>query len=325
MGMYRFFLAFLVVVSHLWGRELTLGYNLGVIAVVSFLLLSGYVMAALIGRYYASPGKVLSFYADRFFRLYPQYAFYLLATLALIYVRMPPEQFFLSSVSTEMVLLNFLMLPLGFINYIPGLFGCTLIPPAWSLGLEICFYLVIPFIIIYRLGTVMYVLSVLVFVLACFGVLNPEIYGYRLLPGVLFIFLCGWMIYAHRDMKTPPLSIVLTWVLALSLFAIVYTVNMSTLGYNKEVLVGILVGIPAVWFLRKQKTGQIDQLLGDLSYGVFLNHYMIKWAIDTYCPVNGFGFVSATALLGVSMVLAYLSFRYIESPFLSYRRKLRKV
>lgn len=322
MGTYRLFLAVLVVFSHLWGRENTYGYNVGVIAVVSFFLLSGYVMTALVGKYYMRPAQVMSFYADRAFRIYPQFLFYLFLTLVLISIKRPPDQFFLNTVSPEMVFLNMLILPLGFINYFPDLLGCLLIPPAWTLGLEMCFYICIPYVMIFRAEKVLYVLSLVFFVLACFGVINPEVFGYRLLPGVLFIFLCGGMIYKQRNDVRPSWPVWSTWLLVLSLFVIVHALGLDNLGFNKEVLVGILLGIPAVWILRSQKTGKVDELLGNLSYGVFLNHYAIKWAFDTYWPSSGFGYV--VTLLTLSFVMAFFTYRYVEMPFLSYRRRLRR-
>ena len=54
MGTYRFILALLVLISH---AGVSIGdYNPGVMAVISFYLLSGYVMTILINKYY--PGTI---------------------------------------------------------------------------------------------------------------------------------------------------------------------------------------------------------------------------------------------------------------------------
>ena len=59
MGILRFILAILVLLSHT-GVSL-LGLNPGVMAVIVFYAISGYVMAALIKRHYAAPRRALSF------------------------------------------------------------------------------------------------------------------------------------------------------------------------------------------------------------------------------------------------------------------------
>lgn len=81
MGTYRLILALLVLVSHM--GLTVLGLNPGVVAVISFFMLSGYVMTALIKRYYLAPRSIPDFYLDRLMRLQPQYLFYL--TLSVIY------------------------------------------------------------------------------------------------------------------------------------------------------------------------------------------------------------------------------------------------
>ena len=50
MGLLRLFLAYMVLLSHAGVRIAT--YNGGVVAVIGFYLISGYVMAGLLRRYY---------------------------------------------------------------------------------------------------------------------------------------------------------------------------------------------------------------------------------------------------------------------------------
>ncbi len=67
MGAYRLLLAVLVAVSHM--GKLFMGFNPGVVAVISFLLISGFVMTSLIERNYKAPEKIGRFYLDRALRL----------------------------------------------------------------------------------------------------------------------------------------------------------------------------------------------------------------------------------------------------------------
>ncbi len=53
------------------------GYNPGVVAVISFYLLSGNVMTMLLEKYYKQPSAIPTFYLDRAARLFPQFLFYM--------------------------------------------------------------------------------------------------------------------------------------------------------------------------------------------------------------------------------------------------------
>ena len=75
LGTLRLVLALMVVLSHAGVR--VAGLNPGVIAVIGFYLISGYVMAGLIRRHYRQPAQAGAFYLDRAVRLLPQYFFYI--------------------------------------------------------------------------------------------------------------------------------------------------------------------------------------------------------------------------------------------------------
>ena len=83
LGSLRLLLALTVALSHANFRIGSL--NPGVVAVIGFYLISGYVMAGLIRRHYQQPGKALAFYLDRAIRLLPQYLVY--ASLTLVWHR----------------------------------------------------------------------------------------------------------------------------------------------------------------------------------------------------------------------------------------------
>jgi peptidoglycan/LPS O-acetylase OafA/YrhL len=138
------------------------GHNPGVASVVGFYLVSGYVMTALIRKYYETPGgRFRLFVLDCAMRLYPQFLVYLgLQTLSVWFLKPPiPE---LSDLTVIKFLLNLLMIP---VNFYPldwlGLGTCALTP--WSLGLELLFYLVMPFILIFKVRSPCFGLSLLVF------------------------------------------------------------------------------------------------------------------------------------------------------------------
>lgn len=87
MGVFRLILAVLVAFSHM-GVNL-FGFGTGIVAVISFLIISGFVMTALVDRNYASLQKIPAFYLDRAIRLYPQFIFYFAISCAVIIFYLP--------------------------------------------------------------------------------------------------------------------------------------------------------------------------------------------------------------------------------------------
>ncbi|MFS2197905.1 acyltransferase family protein [Pseudomonas sp. Pseusp3] len=315
MGVYRLLLAVLVAVSHM-GKTF-MGLNPGVIAVISFLIISGFVMTSLIERNYTAPEKVGLFYLDRALRLYPQFLLYFAVSCAVIYFLLPgtPQA---AELTLRNIAASLTIVPLGF--YMFGAAGSWILPPAWSLGLEMCFYLVIPFLIIYRARGVAFALSVVVFMAACLGFINTDLYGYRLLPGVLFMFLCGSYLY-----KAQPKDLAIaagTAVAAALMFAAIMAGWIERRPFNAEVTAGIALGVPAVYLLTKLKFHRIDEFLGNISYGVFLNHYVVMYFLHAIWSVAYDEIIVAT-VLALSLLLSGVSYYCVERPALKLRHALR--
>lgn len=315
MGAYRLFLAVLVAVSHM-GKTFA-GLNPGVIAVISFLIISGFVMTSLIERNYNAPLKIGLFYIDRALRLYPQFLFYFIASCFVIYFLLPdtPQA---ADLTLRNIAVSLTIVPLGF--YMFGATGVEVVPPAWSLGLEVCFYLLIPFLLIYKARGVAFVLSVGVYMVACFGYINTDVYGYRLLPGVLFIFLCGSYLY-----KPNTLGLVITAGTAIAaalIFVAIMAGFVERRPFNAEVSVGIALGVPVVYLLTKFKYHRVDELLGNISYGVFLNHFMVMYILRAFWPV-AYSVNMVILVLGLAYLLSCLTYRYVELPALKLRHALR--
>lgn len=317
MGFLRLVLATLVLLSHAGVR--VAGYNPGVFAVVVFYLISGYVMAGLIRRHYGSPGRIGGFYADRALRIFPQYLFYMVAALAW-QVATGTSTLFLTRSPTALDLLNNLtVIPLNFFMF-NGADAYTLVPPAWSLGAELQFYLLAPVLLLWpRIGAVLAAASLVVQLLAMHAVLNTDWYGYRLLAGVLGFFAAGMLMF-HLRPKALAAAAVIAPVAGLALYLYLHARHLNVISYNTEVLAGWVIGVPLVAWLGRRRSGKLDHLAGDVSYGMFLNHFLVIWLLFA-------GSVQGTAQLAVltacSFLLSWATQRLIEQPVLAWRRRLR--
>ncbi|MEO6918271.1 MAG: acyltransferase [Collimonas sp.] len=313
MGIYRLLLAIAVLLSHL--GITVYGRNIGVFAVVSFFILSGYVMTALLDRHYRQFSSIGKFYLDRAMRLFPQFLFYFFLTLLLITIARPSSPF-IGDVTLPKILLNVIMLPLNFFQYF---LNCQIIPQAWSLGLESQFYLVIPLVVVCQVRGPVFVASLAFFLLAYLGILDSDTWGYRMLPGTLFMFILGSYIY-----RTPgKRSLYAAYLLVCAMLAGVVIHRGWQLPFTFEVLAGLVFGVPAVWVLSKLSFGWIEELAGNLSYGVFLNHFFVIWLFQGI-GISGYSWWYVYALIASSIALACVSYLLVERPVIRLRHVLRK-
>jgi peptidoglycan/LPS O-acetylase OafA/YrhL len=284
MGVYRIFLSNVVIFVHLWTRSspwLELGYP----AVFSFFVLSGYLMTRSITGNYAFNVNGLTRYAlNRALRLYPQYWLVMLFGLAVV-----------SAFPKDAFLLNFKLIRPDTITawlsniFIVGLLNGTtrvLVPPAWSLDIEIVFYALMglglsrskPVVVMWFLASLGY---------TAWMVANDVdfVHRYASYAAASLPFSLGAMLYVYRDackrfLKIPlPITAGMLAVMAVLvkdrvfgdprdagfyiLFASSVLVIISLNNSNSRML-------PQTW----QK---IDRLLGELAYPIFLCH----WAVAT--------------------------------------------
>lgn len=306
MGTYRFLLAVAVMFFH--AGVLIQGRAIGVEAVVSFNIISGYVMTALVDRHYSN--RIGGFYIDRAMRLFPQFLLYLFLTLSIIYIIKPMPQS-LDEISAWRAALNLTMVGLN----IPR---TSIMPQAWSLGLEWQFYLLLPFML--RARTATFVASLLMFAITVSTAwINPAVWGYYELPGTAFMFLTGSFLY--RSDKP------LIWVVYAAMcagFVVTYFTPGLQDNLRFEVLAGVVIGVPVVKALSMANFGKFDAFMGNLSYGVFLNHFALRLIFQ----VAGFSESSRLylpMLLVTSSILSWISYELIEKRVIAIRHKIRNI
>lgn len=323
MGVMRLLLALAVLCSHAGVR--VQGLNPGVTAVIGFYLISGYVMTGLIRRHFASAGRIPAFYVDRLLRIMPQYLVYALATLAWFGVTGTQTMFLAREPGLNDLLNNFTVLPLNFYMF-NGADQFTLIPPAWSLGAELQFYLLAPVLVLWPgYGVALVVASLGVHAAALAGWLDGDWFGYRLLAGVLWVFAAGMVLFVLQ--RTKPLTATVlamgSPVVAGMIYLVLLGKGLHAVPYHQEVLLGWGLGIPLLHWLSRRRFGRLDAWAGDVSYGVFLNHFLLIWLLF---PSGGPDLGNAFELVGLvcaSMLLSWATQRFVERPALAWRRRLR--
>lgn len=339
-GTYRFLLAIFVAVEH---TGLIKDFHLGVIGVIGFYILAGYVMNhSFRHNFNGELSKVPQFYLDRFLRIYPIYWF-ILVVVVLFFVAIDRREVHLNAANLAA---NLTLVPLNFFMFLDpkDIFivhggNAFPIPPAPSVALEIQFYLLIPFLLYCR--TLLYIafaLSFIVFCFAVYGVIHPYNYGYILLPGTLFVFLTGSVLYNYLhgiDTKVGKWYLVLTPLLLFMVLNILVYKRKLELGHNLEIIIGFYVGLAATYFLSQIefktpgmiKTGKaIDKFMGGVSYPIFLSHWLSIWILQYVAAINLFNPSErgrAVLAIMLTIIIATVTYALIDSNIQKWRKKIQ--
>lgn len=320
-GSLRLILALMVALSHA-GVSIA-GYHLGVPAVVIFFMLSGYVVAGLLSEIRPGFFSIVNFYSERMLRLLPLYYFFLIIGFAAWWLGV--DSYFLhASPSFLQWIFNVLIIPLNYFMFYPFVDSFVLVPPAWSLGLEIQFYVLAPWLLKKGwVSVVLMLLSFFVYLVSVFGWINSDWFGYRLLCGNLFVFLIGAFLYRRINYAISGWYLILIWLCMFLLLLYSGGIGRWTAPFVFETLSGFVVGLPLVASLARLPRRSWDDALGQIAYGVFLAHFPVLWLFGY------FGVLVHTdphywPKYVTLIVLASCAGHFlVERPLQSYRRSLR--
>lgn len=322
LGTFRLILALTVALTHV--GVTVAGLDIGVTAVVCFYLISGYVMTGLLRTHYPRPADASHFYLDRALRLWPHYLVVAGITLIWFYLSGTKTYFLARSPTATDLFNNLTIVPFNYYMFNDAI-HFSLVPVAWSLGAESQFYFIAPLVVLTRGRMLVLAGSAAVFVLACFGLLNTEWYGYRLAAGVLFMFMIGSLLYdAHWNSGGRHRARAIVWSVLLAVMLLAGALAASNdlhRSFNRETLLGLMCGVPLLGVLGRMPRQQWDERLGDLAYGIFLNHLMIQLFLFTQVPVTR---VTTVIYLVLSILAALALFHLIERPMVRLRHSMRK-
>lgn len=323
-GYLRFILAFLVLISHVNVRFF--GLNPGVFAVVMFYLLAGYVVSHLWEDVIPNgpddqdnKAKLYRFYKDRALRILPLYSYVALLTLLFLFITGYANPQF----SLIKLINNFLIIPLNYFMWLNNAILTAvpdgwLIPPAWSLGTELQAYILLPFIFLFKKIKIWFAISSFaIYLLANLSIIHPDYFGYRLIFGVFFIFVAGSSIQSTQSSKNSnkfdQIYPWLLWGVIAGLSILFGFFKLFSPTYTKETFSGLLTGMPLIYIIGKSKLKlPCNSLLGSLSYGVFLSHFLLIWLLDYTGLIDKYSILYIPAITMGSIFIAYSGVKIVE-------------
>ncbi len=305
-GYIRFILALLVVLSHLDIRFY--GLNQGVIAVVIFYILAGFVVSYIYNNIYNRDYRL--FIIDRVKRIFPLYLFIIFLTVIFLLTTNYGNPHF----NLINILSNLTIIPLNFYMWIDSTILTNpkwcLIPPAWSLGTELQAYIILPFTIIYpKLKYILALISFLIYTVANLNIIHPDYYGYRLIVGVVFIFILGsslqQLLVSKKRVNIYFISTI--WFSTLFLMVSIIYLDLPIKAYLKETTIGILIGTPLIYLLSNSKKRlPLNSILGKLSYSLFLSHFLAIWIVKKYSFFYNYLLSVVTLALTIALIGIYM-------------------
>lgn len=315
MGALRFILALAVVVTHS-GPVFGLRFPHGFIAVQAFFIISGFYMALILNEKYTGAGSYRTFISNRMLRLFPVYWLMLLVTLVLSpwmyekfidgqwgllsgYVLLWEEMSFqqvaiLAFANLFMVVQDWLMF--FDMNMISGwfyflgnrqaalpLWNMMLIPQAWTLGVEITFYLMAPFLVrrsvpVLAAATA---LSLLLRGYLHFGLgLTSDAWQYQFFPTALGMFLAGALAYKGyawlRERDIPARTHLIVGLAPVAI-AVLYQFIPGA-GVRDWAFYALLACCLPSLFIASHKN-HLDRMVGELSYPLYICHFTVIYAV----------------------------------------------
>lgn len=341
-GTYRILLSLLVVTGHLAGAN-----GLGAYAVFGFYILSGYLMTLIMHQNYGYTMDGVRKYAlNRLLRIFPIYWVSIIVSLALILIA--GENFtseFHNQIHFPQGLEWFMNLFLFIV--LPGSQMARLTPPAWTLTVELFFYVCIGLGLSKRKKIVLwwFIVSVLYHLMVNLLGSSPS-YKYSLVPAASLPFSTGALIYHFRSELEMVYSkaskrlwrfaglfgphvlfimIVLNWIIGYLTHELMGFFYYSNFALNAAMLITLKERDGLAFISRK-----FDSWMGDFSYPVYLIHVQVGLAIAIFFGSFGLTLKSQDPLLflmavPVIFVGAWLLTIVVERPVESIRERVKKL
>lgn len=304
--------ALLVVAHHAltdaysWYRDFHETIDLGRIGVVTFFVVSGYVIPLSLGKQ-----SQRTFWVRRFFRLYP---IYWVALAVYVAVAWPN----LGSPSPSVWLLNIAMLH--------GIIGAlSILPPAWTLSIELIYY------VQSSLSKAAHSLTrgvhfgwcwLALYFLLCGAARATDKDLPVTLPLLLFVASLGHSLHL-RDSEGSRLWV---WFVAAAVVVIPAGTYLRgddpqwpPLTYSLSTLVGIGLFF-AVYAARSMRTPAVLVWLGGISYALYLFHMAAMRFSNHTLELTGLAHVGVGVT--ASLVVSWVAHRYLELPFIAVGRRL---
>lgn len=311
----------------------------GQMGVQLFFVASAFTLCLSFERSQADPRRLRNFFIKRYFRIAPLY--YLAIPMYFVFSGIG---FYLrGDLSDFLSRYNFLSVGAN-VLFLHGLFPVgsnNIVPGGWSIGTEMAFYAIFPWLFLYSRkvicsgkagGTILFLACLAV----CFSVqaalkmafsfsMQNNSFLYFSLAAQLPVFVVGIITYFYIEKDKAPFTLthiqsVLCFLLCSALCVAMYFVDIDRLYAILPTVVGIAFGLLLSLFKRKTSTSALLAKIGQLSFSIYIFHFMLARGVSPSLNKHLFYFLNPSAQLAVSVcfvlagtvLISVMSERYVE-------------
>ena len=356
MGSVRFILAMAVVASHsstLFGIELAGGR----ISVQGFYIISGFLITLMLTEKYGTGVRDLwLFYSNRALRIWVPYAVVAVATVLLL--KLAPllggntvggaavigswkalsKLDLVTAVAVLVANLSLIGTDIGMLfahrageglvftaNFhleARPFYEFYILPQTWTLGLELSFYAVAPFLVRRHPAVivVMLGLSVATRLWAYGNGFTNDPWNYRFFPFELALFLTGALAAKAYGQIGRAAWSQTGWARAGALVGVLPLILQPYARLPEPLMFALFAGALPVLFLWT-KGMAVDRRLGDLSYPLYLVHFTVLLVIQSLPQLDAPVAHSGHVVVPLSIAVAMLVAAKVEVPLDAFRRK----
>lgn len=346
MGLIRLFLALAVVHAHVHERIPGVRAIGGDVAVQSFFVISGFYMALVLNTKYGV-ADTITFYKARALRLLPTYylvlAFAIIAGLGLSLANKSPLPWGQWGDGTPLNMVNkafmgtlnlsvfgqelplflaghpdgTMFLTKNFIAEQKPLYEFALNPPAWSLSLEMMFYILAPFLV-RRKPAVLVSIIVAAFALR-FGMtlglgLGNDPWTYRFFPFEIGTFLLGSLSYHVYATRVKPMDLSQRKTLILAAAYLFWLLAPYVPGPMPIIIYPFVTALMLPFVFSVTKSSSWDRKIGELSFPVYICHWPILKFLAALSFFGISGWPRQFLVIPLVTLVAWAIYRYFEEP-----------
>jgi len=214
------------------------------------------------------------------------------------------------------------------------LYRGLLIPQAWSLSLELCFYLLAPFLLLRKKVLIpILVLSIaLRLALVGIGLGLQDPWSYRFFPTELALFLLGavahqylspWLKRRSEKFQRNLGAVLLT---ALGLVTIAFPHINASLEVKSLAAISLaILCLPTLFGLQAKH--RWDRVMGEFSFPIYVWHLLVLQLVlvvaGSFKLSVSYGIVLFSITACVSIFLSFVSNRFLDRPVQRLRSKFR--
>ena len=314
-----------VLIFHFYPNSMPFGY----LGVDIFFVISGFIVTYVYGTHVFSLEKIYYFLYKRFLRIYPSLILVLLfvAIISILFDR--TENLKKSGLEIIFSLLSIVNIYFSLFNseYFEVDITNNPLLHLWSISTEMQFYFIFPLFILLlsaKLKNLKRVVVLLIISLSFLTYINiiefQDFSNYYLLYSRIWQFSIGiFAYYIYQNKDRIPQSLISNWnYITYFSFVLLITCFFFQLPfYLNSILATFLSGSLVLFSALNNNSvpilsNRFMQFIGELSYSIYLWHWVILYTINKYYYWN---FNSSLIGIALTFIFSYLSYNYWEVEF----------